>query len=77
MRIFGIALLAVLTANSVGAQTADAHIQQLVASNAFKEATAFLGRDYDRFVSELIALTEIPAPPFKVNRTGIVGERFV
>jgi di/tripeptidase len=68
MKIFGIALLAVFTANSVGAQTADARIQQLVKSTAFKDATAFLERDYDRFVSELITLTEIPAPPFKEQK---------
>ena len=65
MRLFGLALLAIVTATSVGAQTADARIQQLVASAPFKEATAFLERDYDRFIRELITLTEIPAPPFK------------
>jgi tripeptide aminopeptidase len=65
MRLFGLALLAIVTATSVGAQTADARIQQLVASASFKEATAFLERDYDRFIRELITLTEIPAPPFK------------
>ena len=65
MRLFGLALLAILTANSITAQTADARIQQLVASAPFKEATAFLERDYDRVLRELITLTEIPAPPFK------------
>ena len=65
MRVFAISLLAIFTANSVDAQTADTRIQQLLNSAPFKEATAFLERDYDRFVRELIALTEIPAPPFK------------
>src|SRR5262245_33016244 len=65
MRVVAISLLAILTANSVDTQTAATRIQQLVNSARFKEATAFLERDYDRFVGELIALTEIPAPPFK------------
>ena len=68
MRIFSAVLIAVLTANSAGAQTADACMQQLVASTTFKDAAAFLERDYDRFVSELITLTEIPAPPFKEQK---------
>ena len=36
----------------------------------FKTATAFLEKDHDRFVRELITLTEIPAPPFKEKRRG-------
>ena len=36
----------------------------------FKAATAFLEKDHDRFVRELITLTEIPAPPFKEKRRG-------
>lgn len=43
----------------------DASVQRLVNSPEFKQATAFIRSDYDRFVKELIALTEIPAPPFK------------
>lgn len=65
MRLVGLALFVVLTANQVGAQAVDARMEQLVASAPFREATAFLERDYDRFVRELITLTEIPAPPFK------------
>src|SRR5258708_3846738 len=30
-----------------------------------KAAFEYLDRDYDRFVGELVTLTEIPAPPFK------------
>ena len=37
----------------------------IVRSPAFVAASDFLGRDYDRFVRELVTLTEIPAPPFK------------
>ncbi len=47
------------------AQTADALVSSIITNAKFKDATAFLERDQDRFVRELIALTEIPAPPFK------------
>lgn len=32
---------------------------------AYRAAAQVIDRDYDRFVAELIALTEVPAPPFK------------
>ena len=38
--------------------------QQLTASPQFKAAVAAFERDYDRYVADLIKLTEIPAPPF-------------
>ena len=38
--------------------------QQLVASPAFRATVASFDRDFDRFVAELIQLTEIPSPPF-------------
>jgi acetylornithine deacetylase/succinyl-diaminopimelate desuccinylase-like protein len=56
-------LLALSIAASAPAQ--DAGVKALLASEAFKQAAAFIERDYDRFVKELVALTEIPAPPFK------------
>lgn len=40
-------------------------VAAVVASPAYKEATAELDRGHDRIVSEIITLTEIPAPPFK------------
>ena len=40
----------------------------LLASAAFTRASTFIASDYDRFVDELVALTEIPAPPFKEER---------
>lgn len=40
----------------------------LIASQPFKDAQRFIQSDYDRFVRELIMLTEIPAPPFKEAR---------
>jgi len=62
------ALLAFALAAPALAAPADPHasrVQAIVASPAFKTATATLDRDHDRTVAETIALTEIPAPPFK------------
>ena len=42
----------------------DARARQVIASPAYKAAVAAFERDFDRFVDELIKLTEIPAPPF-------------
>jgi tripeptide aminopeptidase len=50
------------------AQTAAPDVSRTIESAGFREAKAFVRTDYDRFVKELIALTEIPAPPFKEER---------
>jgi acetylornithine deacetylase/succinyl-diaminopimelate desuccinylase-like protein len=47
------------------AQTPSGGAESIISSTAFTAASDFLARDYDRFVRELITLTEIPAPPFK------------
>jgi len=47
------------------AQTPSTGAEAIVGSPSFAAASDFLTRDYDRFVGELITLTEIPAPPFK------------
>ena len=47
------------------AAAAAAAVQRMIAGAQFKQAAAFVESDYDRFVHELITLTEIPAPPFK------------
>ena len=49
------------------AQAPDA-MARLIAGAPFQQARAFIRSDYDRFVRELIALNEIPAPPFKEER---------
>lgn len=66
MRIASRAAVALLfyTA-SLAAQAPDATVRRIIDSPQFKTATAFLEKDHDRFVRELITLTEIPAPPFK------------
>ena len=67
---FPIALLVVCALSLSGRASApqsgaDAAAKRLIAGPQFKQAAAFLAADYDRFVAELISLTEIPAPPFK------------
>ena len=53
---------------SAGAQASDGGAKAVIDSARFKQAAAFIRTDYDRFVRELIVLTEIPAPPFKEER---------
>lgn len=43
----------------------DAAVKTVVESAKFKAAMTALDKDHDRLVSEIIRLTEIPAPPFK------------
>ena len=61
----GVVVCVVVTAVSLRAQAPDALVQRIRASAQFAQASAFIETDYDRFVKELIALNEIPAPPFK------------
>ncbi len=66
-RIFALGALLSSTLPLPGAQvleSPDARAQRVVADPKFKATVAAFTRDYDRFVAELIALTEIPAPPF-------------
>jgi tripeptide aminopeptidase len=51
--------------SSIAAQSADDTVRRIRDGAAFKQATAFIQTDYERFVRELITLTEIPSPPFK------------
>src|SRR5687767_2423247 len=55
---------------TTGAQAPPPAVQALINDRAFKTATGFLEKDHDRFVRELITLTEIPAPPFKEKARG-------
>ena len=68
MRAAVVALSITLTAQSGASQAPDAVVRQILDSPKFTQATAFIDSDYDRFVRELITLTEIPAPPFKEAR---------
>jgi tripeptide aminopeptidase len=62
--VLSVALLAALSAAPL-AQSPDARVRSLLESPQFKQAVAFIQSDQDRFVRELVTLTEIPSPPFK------------
>jgi acetylornithine deacetylase/succinyl-diaminopimelate desuccinylase-like protein len=49
----------------LAAQSPDARVRDIIATPSFKQAAAFIQSDQERFVRELVELTEIPAPPFK------------
>jgi len=57
--------VAALVPSPLAAQAPDARVREIIAAPAFKQAAAFIASDQARFVRELTALTEIPAPPFK------------
>lgn len=48
----------------------DVRARQLVESASYKAAVAEFDRDFDHFVNDIVALTEIPAPPFGEKRRG-------
>jgi acetylornithine deacetylase/succinyl-diaminopimelate desuccinylase-like protein len=64
----GIAVLVFLAAAAPAGQAPDGTVKPLLEGAKFKAAAAFIRTDYDRFVRELVALNEIPAPPFKEER---------
>jgi tripeptide aminopeptidase len=59
-----------LTAAAPKPDPADAAVQKIVASPAFKTAVATLDHEHDRTVADIVTLTEIPAPPFKEAAKG-------
>ena len=52
------------------ADAPQAVVARVAASTGFKHAAAIIDRDHDRLVADVIALTEIPAPPFKEDARG-------
>lgn len=61
---------AALVAQPAALTAEDTRAQQIVASPGYKAAVGAFDRDFERFVSDLIALTEIPAPPFGEKMRG-------
>ncbi len=49
---------------------ADANVKRVMEDARLKRALAVIDRDHDRLVSEIVTLTEIPAPPFKEDARG-------
>lgn len=62
-----VASLFLLLAPAAAAQApnAEAAVQRIVAAPSFKKAAAALDAGHDQWVKDVIAITEIPAPPFK------------
>ena len=65
IRCCSVLIVGALAAAPVAAQAPDPTVGRILASPKFTQATAFIQSDQDRFVRELIALTEIPSSPFK------------
>src|SRR5687767_13308071 len=67
MRIASSLILAgfVLFASAAPAQSPQAVIDRISNHSAVRSAQQFVDSDHDRVVREIIAITEVPAPPFK------------
>ena len=68
VNVLAVSCAAVFAAHLATAQAPPGEVKGLLGSARFQQAAAFIRSDYDRFVRELIAITEIPAPPFKEQR---------
>ena len=64
LRFFFVPVLAICSLAATTQAPEDVRVQQVVGSAPYKAAIAAFDRDFDRFVDDLIKLTEIPAPPF-------------
>lgn len=56
--------LVLLQSTPAEAQDPAADVRTLIEGASFQRASASLGSDHDRWVREIVTLTEIPAPPF-------------
>ncbi|MFM7750747.1 MAG: M20/M25/M40 family metallo-hydrolase [Opitutaceae bacterium] len=65
-----LAVVFALSAAAVAATPEETRARELIASPQFQAVVAAYERDFDRFVAELIQLTEIPAPPFGEKARG-------
>ena len=70
MRLRSLAPVFLLTVSLAAQSSPDSAVKGVVESPKFKAAMAALDRDHDRLVSEIVKLTEIPAPPFKEDQRG-------
>ena len=71
MRLIVAALFVISGTSFVPAQeSADARAKRVLNEPRVTAAMAVIDRDHDRLVSEIIALTQIPAPPFKEDKRG-------
>ncbi|MFT4047366.1 MAG: M20/M25/M40 family metallo-hydrolase [Solimonas sp.] len=75
----GAALASALLPAALSAQASDygKEAAKLLASGKFKTAAARIDADYDRVVGDIVALTEIEAPPFKEEQRARVYLRML
>jgi tripeptide aminopeptidase len=64
-RVIAVLCAIVATVGASQAPSPDPAVQRLREGAKFKDAAAFIDADHERFVRELVTLTEIPSPPFK------------
>jgi acetylornithine deacetylase/succinyl-diaminopimelate desuccinylase-like protein len=67
-RILTACAITLLFCASLASQSADEKVQRIINSDKFKAAQTFIEKDYDRFMNEIVQLTEIEAPPFKEEK---------
>ena len=64
---------ALFTLPAMAQQASSTHtetVRRILESDGFRKAAALFDQEHDRWISEVIALTEIEAPPFKEERRG-------
>lgn len=72
-----IALVAPAAAGAESRPDPERTIKTIRATPGWKAAAAALARDHDRFVGEIVELTEIPAPPFgEAKRAAAMAAKF-
>jgi acetylornithine deacetylase/succinyl-diaminopimelate desuccinylase-like protein len=64
------AILCLVCVFPLAAQDAQSLVDKVLSNPAVKAAHQFVESDHDRTVREIIAINEIPAPPFKENARG-------
>ena len=70
MRLTSLALIALLFWSAPAQDSPDARVKRVLDDPKFKVAMAVLDREHDRIVTDIVTLTEIPAPPFKEDKRG-------
>jgi tripeptide aminopeptidase len=68
---FGLLIVVLFRLTGLGyGQSPDAKVSRVMGNPKLKAAEDFMDRDHDRFVREIIQLTEIEAPPFNEQKRG-------
>ena len=60
-----LAFASIVSAQTASAQSPQAVVDRISKLSSVRNAEQFIENDHDRVVREMIALNEIPSPPFK------------